>query len=387
MNSHLIPVRLRVEKDVIVRISRVLPGKGNITAFVNQEVRPSDIIGTSNISSGFRILNLATFLDVVPKEVEKYLKREVGQRIYKGELLAYKPGGIFGGKKTVVAPTDGILDYLNPETGEMKMTLLPKKIELPSGVFGIVEKVDSQKGVITIIAQVSRVHGMLGTGKLRDGTLELLGKRDQLVVKSMITPSSEGRIIVGGSLVYKDGISTAVSCGINGIITGGINAKDYKSMAGGRLIFPKKLENDIGISIVVCEGFGSIPIGEDIYEILSPYHNRYVSIDGNRAVVELPSFEESSLLRVRATKLAPVLVDVNLDEEGSRVSEIKVGLKCRVVGNSYPGEQGKVIAIDVSPTLLSSGIASFLATIETKRRKIKIPVVNLEVIDYIEKSV
>lgn len=378
------PIRVRVEKNVIVRISRVLAGKGTISVSANQEVKPSDIIGTSNVSSGFRILNLASLLEVNPKDVEKYLKRDLGQRIYKGELLAYKPGGIFGGKKTLIAPTDGLLDFLNPQTGEMRMTLLPKKSDLPAGVFGIVESVDNEKGKVTIIAQASRIYGMFGSGKLRDGTLEVLGKRESLIVNSSVSPKSEGHILVGGSLIYKDAISTAISCGINGIITGGVNAKDYKAMAGGRLTFPKKLENDIGISVVVTEGFGSIPIGLDIYEFLSQYDNRFVSIDGNRGIIDLPSYEQSSMSRVRATKLPPIQDNVISNENINQSVELKAGLKVRIVGNSYAGEQGKIISVDESPTLLPSGISSFLATIETKRRKIKVPVVNLEKIDYID---
>lgn len=368
-----------MEKDVVVRINKVLQGRGSISVAVNQEVKPSDIIGSSNVASGFRILDLAQMLGVSASQVGKYLKRSLGQRIYQGELLAYKEGGIFGGKKTVIAPTDGILDYLNIQTGEMKMTLLPKKVDLPAGVFGIVEAIDNERGKVTIKAQVSRISGMLGCGKNRDGILEIVGQREDLIIKAAVSPKSAGHILVGGSLIYKDAISSAISCGIAGVIIGGINAKDYKSMAGGRLIFPKKLENDIGISIVVCEGFGSIPIGLDIYEILSKYNGRFVSIDGNKGIIDLPSFESSSLNKVKATHLPPDSMDENITSE----IELKPGLRVRIVGNSYPGEQGKVLSIDQSTTALPSGISVILATIETKRRKIKVPVVNLEVIDYI----
>ena len=378
--KQFLPNRIRVEKNVIVRINRVLEGKGTIAVLPNQEVKLSDIIGTANISSGFRVLNLANLLEVNPNEVAKYLKREIGQRIYKGELLAFKAGGIFGGKKTVIAPTDGVLDYLNPEKGEIRMTLLPKKVDLPAGVFGIVESVDKDKGRITIIAQASRIHGMFGSGKLRDGILEFLGKREDLVINSMISPNSDGHILVGGSLIYKDAISAAISCGINGIITGGINAKDYKSMAGGRLIFPKKLENDIGISIVVCEGFGSISIGEDIYDALSEYNNRFVSIDGNKGIIDLPSFEQSSILRVKSTKLPPVQ---DVEDHAGEVLELKIGQRVRIIGSSFQGEQGKIIQIDDSLTLLPSGVSAYMAMVETRRRKIKVPVVNLEAIEYI----
>jgi len=378
--KQFIPLRVRIEKDTVVRINRILAGKGKIAVSLNQEVKPSDILATSDISSGFRTLDLASLLSVEGREVEKYLKRGVGQIIYKGELLAYKDGGLFGSKKTVIAPTDGILDYLNPEDGELRMTLLPKKVELPSGVYGIVESVDQEKGKVVIRTQVSRIHGVFGCGRLRDGILEFIGKREDLLTSAMISPKDEGHILVAGSLIYKDALSNAISCGVNGLIVGGMNAKDYRSMAGGKIAFPKKLENDIGISILVTEGFGSVPIALDIYELLQKYDGKFVSIDGNKAILDLPSFESSSLAKVKSTVLPP---DEVSDEHITKAEELKVGMGVRVIGTSFLGEQGKIISIDESVTLIPSGLSVFMAVIETKRRKIKVPVVNLEAIDYI----
>src|SRR5437879_4024609 len=98
--------RPRIQKDAIVRISKNLKGKGKILVSENQQVQPSDIIGSAQISSGFRIINLAKELKVSATEVGKYLKRPLGQRIYKGELLAEKQGFLTG-KIIVVSPTDG----------------------------------------------------------------------------------------------------------------------------------------------------------------------------------------------------------------------------------------------------------------------------------------
>ena len=111
--KHLTTVRVRVEKDIVTRIRRSLNGKGRINVKLGQEVAPSDIIGTSQLSSGFRSLNLAGLLSVSPNQIDKFLKKQIGQRVYKDELLAYKSGGVFGGKKIVTSPTDGILDFIN----------------------------------------------------------------------------------------------------------------------------------------------------------------------------------------------------------------------------------------------------------------------------------
>ena len=374
------PVRIRMEKDAIVRIHRKLSGKGTITVSENAQVSPTDTIGTANISSGFRTLNLAQMLSVPPQDAQKYMNKSLGQRIYAGELLAYKGGGLFGKKTVVVSPTDGTLDFINPKTGEIKMTFLPKKEALPAGVYGIVETVDKERGQVTIRTQASLVYGMFGSGRVRDGILHIIGRRDELVGPGFVPLKYNSQILVGGSLVFKEAISVCISAGITGIITGGINAKDYKGMAGGRLIFPKKLENDIGITIIVCEGFGSAPIGEDIFNILAGYNSRFVSVDGNTGIIILPSFESKSLIKVRSTKLPPQNSVPGIYESLKDLPELKKGLKVRIIGNSFLGEQATVVAIDRADSTLASGIKTIVVTVETKRRKLSVPVANLEVI-------
>lgn len=374
--------RVRVEKDVVTRIRRSLKGKGNLNVQVDQQVSPDDILGTCTITSGFRVLNLASLLSVKGREVSKYLTRKIGERIYKGELLAAKSGNwLFDGKKIVTAPSDGVLDFLNEESGELKMTFLPKKEELPAGVYGIVEQVDKDKGIVTIRTQVTKIYGVLGSGRFRDGILHILGKRDDLISKSVILPKYNDYILVGGSVFYKDAISECISVGVSGIIAGGINAKDYQGIAGGRIIFPKKLDNDVGVSLVITEGFGSLPIADDIFDILADFEGRFILADGNKSQIFLPSFSSSSLAQVKNTQLPPVGLYLNFnDTNQDQITELKLGSKVRIIGNSYLSEQGKVIAIDESETLLPSGVQTILITVETKRRKIKIPVANCEII-------
>lgn len=380
--KYFVPLRLRLEKEVVTRVVRDLRGKGQINVRVGQEVQPSDIIGSSAVSAGFRTLNLAQLLSVSPQSVEQYLAKVLDQRIYKGELLASKKSWALGGKTVVTAPTDGVLDFLNTKTGELRIAFLPKKIDLPAGVYGVVEGVDPQKGQVVLRTLTSRIHGILGSGRPRDGILHILGKKDDLINKDKISVKYDGQILIGGSLLFKDAISAAISEGIEGIITGGINAKDYKAMAGSRLMFPKKIDNDIGISIIACEGFGSISIGSDIFDQLLQYEGKFVFIDGNKALICLPSFTSSSMVKVKNSSL-PQLPSSNINQNFDKLVEdveLKAGLKVRIVGNSYMGEQGIILAIDQSITLLPSGARNYLATIETARRKIQVPVANLEII-------
>lgn len=370
---------LRVEKDIVTRVHRTLKAKGQLNIAPGQEVAPDDIIGSCQVSPGFRTLNLTQILSVSPREVKKYLKRELGQKIYKGELLAYKNQGFLNGKKIVISPSDGVLEYFNEQTGELRLNFLPRKIDLPAAVYGVVEEVDIPRNDIVIRTEVSRIYGMFGTGRNRDGTLNIICRRDELMGELKVTAENSDQILAGGSLIYNETISKAISSGVSGIITGGINARDYRGMAGGRLKFPKKLENDIGVSVVICEGFGSQSLGEDIYEVLQKYNGKFVLLDGNHAIINLPSFESSCMKRVKSTVLPEqrnTVVVVNEPE----LQDIKIGAMVRVVGNSYSAEQGKILAIDKAETMLPSGISALLLTVETKRRKIKIPCDNVELI-------
>ncbi|MBI2019852.1 hypothetical protein HYS94_00315 [Candidatus Daviesbacteria bacterium] len=372
--------RFRIEKVGVTYISRNLKGKGNLTVHLGQEVTPSEIIGTFELSFGFRILNLANLLSVQGPEVKKYLQKGMGQRIYKGELLAFKKD-LFGNQKVVTAPSDGVIDYLNERTGGLKISAIPKKVDLPAAVFGVVDAINQQLGQVIIRTEVSKVYGVFGTGRSRDGILHFLGRREDIITANKISPAFSDNILVGGSILYKDAISEAISSSISGFITGGMNARDYMVVGGGRLVFPKKIENDIGISIVGCEGFGLIPIGEDIYNYLLNYDGKFGIIDGNTATLILPSFSSQSMSLVKRTKLPPPSQMVPANQTLIPQHDLSVGQKVRVVGISFLGEQGKIIVINQSETLLPSGIKGYILTIETKRRKIQIPSNNVEIID------
>lgn len=370
--------RVRFEKDIIARVSRFLSGSGRFNVAVGQEVIPDEVIGKAVIASGFRTVNVAKLLEVSPSTIEKYLQKRIGQNVYKDELLALKEEGFLKAKKIVTSPTDGILDFINPQTGEIKMSLLPKKIDLPAGAFGIVESVDSTQNLIYIRTQITRIYGVFGTGRARDGILYILDRKNDLIDSNSVSDKYADRILVSRGLIYKNAISAAISSGVAGIITGGINAKDYRGMAGGSLAFPRKFNTDVGISMVVCEGFGLVPIGQDIFELLLENDQKFIFVDGNNATISLPSSCSDCMAKIRGTKLPET--DIIGHQPVLDSDLVKIGMKARVAGAAFLGEQGKIIGVDKVKTRLTSGILAQLVTIETGKRKIQVPLNNIELI-------
>ena len=375
----LVNYRPRIISEIITLISREIPGDGPILVKANQEVSPSDILGLSITTAGFRVLNFAKALGVSPGDAQKYLQKGLGQAVFRGEVLGLKPSVL--GKKTFISPTDGILQSYDPVTGDLKLSYLPERQKVLAAVFGIVQKVDITRRLVIIKTKVTEILGVLGSGKVRDGNLIILSGRGGVTDEKRIIPKLTDHIIVAGGLIYKEALRAAVAISVKGVIVGGINASDHKSIAGGTLVSRRNMATDVGLSFIATEGFGGFPIGEDIFNVLLKYNGRFVVVDGNRSRLLLPSFDRESMVKIKATALPERTDEILLEPTiEPSVVELKVGMRVRVVASPFTSEQGKVISIDQMPSKLPSRLLIYLLTVESKSRKIKVPVANVEII-------
>lgn len=377
MDQLYISGRLRVCPKTVTHIKRILlGGKGTINVKVRQEVEPADILGEGEISSGFHIVNLSKELGVSPEKAPSYLKRQIGQTIFQGELLAQKTGLINFGKKNIIAPEDGVLDFYDATNGTLKIKLSVKKSKLVSGVYGIVDSVNQKTREIIIRTQATSIYGILGSGKEREGILKVLGPAEAFINGKQISADLKGKIIVGGSLIFPNTLISAMGVGVSGIITGGVNVADYRSMNGGKLAVFKQW-SDIGTTILITEGFGMAPIGEDIFSILKSHNDRFAVIDGNNKRLILPTNKPESMIDTRKVKL-PEIVYERLPGEIFDI-ELKVGGKVRILSPAFLGMQGVVESIDKSETKLASGVITYLVTV-SGQKKVRVPYQNLAMI-------
>lgn len=372
-----IPVnkRIRVIENRAIHIKRSLLGKGKILVAVREEVKPDDILGQSIYSAGFMVVELAKRLGVSNDSAPKYLQRPVGKIIYKGELLAFKKDLL--SKKVILAPTDSLIESYDQSSGKLRLTFVPKEKVLTAGVYGIVDYVDANSGEVYIKTVVNEVYGILGTGRLRSGILRFLDHQSDLVTPAQITEDLSQHVIVAGSLIYGEALKKAAGFGVSGMISGGLNVHDFKAMSSS--IDPKvKVESDVGLSLVATEGFGPIPIGDDIFRILSRHEQKFVLINGNRSQIILPSGTQDSILALRKIALPLNGALDNKPEESQ--ANLKLGDMVRVVWPPFMGLQGKVINIDQTVTRLESGVSTYMVTVETSQRKVKISSLNIEVL-------
>lgn len=376
MNPQLLAnFRTRVINNQCVYILRSIHSQAKLMVVKNQEITPPDVLGTAEINPGFTVINLSRELKVSPLQAMKMLQKPLGKAVYKGELLAQKTG-LFS-KKVIIAPTDCIIDRIDRQTGDLILKMIPKQVSLISGVYGIVHQVDALKGEVLIKTVATEIWGMYGSGFERSGFLQIIGKPGDLIHEAQITPQMRGQIVVAGSLVFGDTLKKAAEYQLAGIISGGFNFSDYLSMTGS--IYEKnKSHSDIGMSVVGIEGFGPIPIAEDVYVNLVPHIGKFVFVHGASGKIVLPNPNADSIITARKTELPPISGPTPPPEVKS--VELKVGSLARIIWPPFMGTQGRITAVDKSPTYLESGVLTYGVVLDTPSRKIKVAYSNVEVI-------
>ncbi len=121
--------------------SRLLIKKGDFIDF-------NDPIYTSETNEEITI-NIAQELDIKPENIFHYLKKLVGEKVEKNEVLAEKSG--FFTHKKIYASHSGIIKEINHEKGTIILSFLSEKTQtLTSALRGEVEKIEKDNLLIKV---------------------------------------------------------------------------------------------------------------------------------------------------------------------------------------------------------------------------------------------
>ncbi|MDP2671217.1 MAG: hypothetical protein Q8P13_02020 [bacterium] len=333
---------------------RKFPGKGKASVKVGDSVAAADIVAHCEVSAGQRLVKVAHSLGVGAREVEKYLIRSVGDRIYQGEVIARRTGVLGLGKKEVKSPADGLIFGVDVN-GDLIIKFMPTSIRLAAGASGKVTDV-SEDGV-TISTNVTEVAAPIASGKERDGALKVVGSHNDFLLPQHIDASASGKIIVGGALVERATIEKALTVGVHGIVVGGINYRDFLSLGVG---------SDVGLTVLVTCGYGAFPMGEDIHDKLKALEGYFAFISGEKAKLVIPD------LNAKTTKANQPSVE--------SWKKLGVGDKVRVLHEKEEKLLGKVLELKENQVLPSTVIAETALVELTDGKKVEVAAANLQIV-------
>ena len=332
--GHAYTPGLRVTADTIVRRERRLPLKGEVLARGGEYVAPDTVVARAELPGNVQTVNLAARLGVDPARVGEMLVRPVGSRVQKGEIVA-RAKTLFGlMKNEAEAPAGGTIESVSSVTGQLLLREPPIPVEVNAYVRGRVAEVMPGEGVV-VESRGALVQGIFGVGGETWGRIATVTSRpDEPLEGTHLRPEHRGAVVVGGSHVSHATVLRARELGVAAIVVGGFDDHDLRALLGRDLGVAITGQEDLGLTLVLTEGFGRIAMADRTWELLAASAGQVASVSG--------------ATQIRAGVLRPELIvpragdgdgAAHEDEAGS----LELGSAIRVIRQPWFGRLGRVV--------------------------------------------
>ena len=340
--AHAYTPGLKVTKGMTIQKERRLPLEGEVLVEDGATVKAEDVVAKADLPGNVQLLNVANLLSVPPEEVAEHMLKSVGETISEDEIIATTKG-LFGLFKSLArSPIDGTIESVSDVTGQVILREPPIPVEVKAYTDGTVTEVLPDEGV-TVETYGTYIQGIFGIGGETVGNLTVVTESpSDALTAEQIKAEHRDNILVGGSLVTTDAIQKAIQNGVRGIIAGGIDDADLRELLGYELGVAITGSEEIGITLVITEGFGSIAMAEQTFTLLKVREGMKTSINGAtqiRAGVVRPE-----ILIPFAPDAAASASDA---ADGAAEGLLEVGSSVRIIREPHFGKLGRVTELPV----------------------------------------
>ncbi len=371
--AHSYTPGLTVTDSTVIRRRRILPLPGSILVNLGDSVRSNQPVARAELPGKVYPLNLANQLGVTANEITEYLTKKGGDTVQKDDILAEnKP--LFRWLKTEIrSPIAGTVESISTVTGQVLLREPPRVLELLGYVDGTVVEIHPQQGV-TIECACSMVQGIFGIGGETYGELAMaVTASDEALTPAHVKPDMKGQIVVGGSFLSADTMVKAKEVGVAGLVVGGIHDKDLRALLGYDLGVAITGAEQVGFTLILTEGFGTIPMAQKTFALLSAHVGAKASISG--------------ATQIRAGVIRPEIIisqpriQTNVIAQPQRAG-IRVGDPVRIIRDPLFGKIGEVSALpaDLTKIPTESEVRVLEVQFSDGSRSV-VPRANIEVIE------
>ena len=340
--AHAYTPGLKVTEGMTIEKERRLPLAGEVLVQAGVTVKAEDVVAKADLPGNVQLVNVANLLSVPPEEIAEYMLKSVGEVVSEDEIIATTKGlfGLF--KSQARSPIDGTIESVSDVTGQVILREPPIPVEVKAYTDGTVTETVPNEGV-TVETYGTYIQGIFGIGGETVGNLTVVAESpsDALTTEQILSEHKEN-ILVGGSLVTTEAIQQAIQQGVKGIIAGGIDDADLRELLGYELGVAITGSEEIGITLVITEGFGSIAMAEQTFTLLKAREGMKTSINGAtqiRAGVVRPEIVIPLLSEAERTAADA--------EDGASEGILEVGSSVRIIREPYFGKLGRVTELPV----------------------------------------
>ena len=340
--AHAYTPGLKVSEGMTIEKERRLPLEGEVLVQAGVTVKAEDVVAKADLPGNVQLVNVANLLSVPPEEIAEYMLKSVGEVVSEDEIIATTKG-LFGFFKSQArSPIDGTIESVSDVTGQVILREPPIPVEVKAYTDGTVTETVPNEGV-TVETYGTYIQGIFGIGGETVGNLTVVAESpSDALTAEQIQSAHRDNILVGGSLVTTDAIQTAIQNGVKGIIAGGIDDADLRELLGYELGVAITGSEEIGITLVITEGFGSVAMAEHTFTLLKARKGMKTSINGAtqiragvvRPEIVIPFLSEAERIPADA-------------EDGAAEGILEVGSSVRIIREPYFGKLGRVTELPV----------------------------------------
>lgn len=247
---------------------------------VGERVQADTTVARAELPGKVIPLNLANQLGIAPDEIKDYLVKKEQDAVQKDDVLAENKPFIKWFKTEIRSPITGRVESISTITGQILLREPPRILELRGYIDGTIAEVHPKQGV-TVETPCSLVQGIFGIGGEVSGELTMgVSAPDQPLLPEQLTPVMKGKIVVGGAFLSAATLARAKEIGVVGLVVGGIHDKDLRALLGYDLGVAITGAEQVGFTLILTEGFGTIPMAPKTFSLLSAHAGHKASISG-----------------------------------------------------------------------------------------------------------
>lgn len=370
--AHAYTPGLKVTEHGWVRKERRLPMPGQVHVESGQAVRALDVVASTQLPGAVTMVNVAAEMNVGPDEVPRWMVKQPGDAVAAGEVIA-EARAFFGLMHSICrSPVDGVIDSVSAVTGQAAIRGAPTPVELTAYIDGTVTHVYPGEGVV-VETPCAMVQGIFGFGGEAYGPLRMaVDSPGEILDADAVDESCRGAVVVGGALATLAAVRRAIEVGSAAVVVGGMEDTDVDALLGYPIGVAITGHERIGLTVILTEGFGRIPMAERTFKILAARNGRPASVNG--------------ATQIRAGVVRP---EVIIAEQSGAEAEteqaqgrLEAGCTVRLIRDPYFG--ALAIVLDLPPEPIQIETESRVRVVKVRLedgREVVVPRANVELIE------
>jgi hypothetical protein len=366
---------LQISPTAAIEKVRELPLLGRALVKVGDRVEATTPVLEAELPGELEVVRIADIVGAAPEDIEACLTVRIGERVQRGALL-YEKKAFFGlFTDQVRSPAPGTVEFFLSANGHLGIRRDSTPLQVNGYIAGVVSEVVEGKSV-TIQTTGALLQGIFGVGGERLGTVYALPLPPTTIVtaaelQALGVPLRD-HIVIGGMTFDETALNECAAQGVSAVITGSLSSEVLTRFVGYEIGVSITGDEPVPFSLIITEGFGSLPLSSRAMELARRVHGLSASLSGQT--------------QVRAGALRPELIvsqftlpQTETTTELPKTLEPNARIRCIRV--PYFGALGTITTLPHEPAKLPTGaeVRVLRARLDTGE-EITIPRANVELI-------